>query len=232
MHPQSVDRMPAAEYGIGADISGGVGSTPSCLSIIRITGEKVGEYVNAHIKPIPFAVLAVAICRLFADEGGNGAYFVWEQQGPGVPFGQAVIDLGYRHLYFKINGYDKSVSNKPGWYPGPEMKRVLLEDYKAALVDGSFFNPSDRALEQCLEFRYDRQGRPEHPGEVQTDDPAAGRVNHGDLVIADGLAWMLAKDRTGGRRTLEKANAPHEPNTLGWFMAIEEAQRRRQEDEY
>ena len=44
----------------------------------------------------------------------------------------------------------------------------------------------------------DRQGRPEHPGEVQTDDPAAGRVNHGDLVIADGLAWMLAKDRTGG----------------------------------
>ncbi len=76
----------------------------------------------------------------------------------------------------------------------------------------------------------DRQGRPEHPGEVQTDDPAAGRVNHGDVVIADGLAWMLAKDRTGGRRTPEKANAPPEPNTLGWFMALEEGQRRRREE--
>src|SRR5437016_4541512 len=103
--------MPAAEYAVGADISGGVGSSPSCLSIIRIlTGEKVGEYLNPHIKPGEFAVLAVAICRLFADERGDGAYFVWEQQGPGVPFGQTVIDLRYQRLYYKTDGLGKRTS--------------------------------------------------------------------------------------------------------------------------
>jgi hypothetical protein len=66
------------------------------------------------------------------------------------------------------------------------------DDYRAALDAGRFVNPSERALTQCLGYRYDAGGNPEHPNEKNTHDPAAGRVNHGDLVVADMLAWMLA----------------------------------------
>jgi hypothetical protein len=201
LHPLEAGGVPRAKYVAGADVAAGTGATPSCLSVARAaTGEKVAEYVNPSIGPDKFGVLAAALCRLFSDADGGAAYFCWEHAGPGIKFGQVVLELGMRNVFYRVDDFNlkKTISDRPGWYPTPDGKRLLLEDYRTALVNGQFTNPSDRALAQCLEFRYDARGNPEHPGEAQTEDPSAGRVNHGDLVIADALAWKLAKELGAG----------------------------------
>jgi hypothetical protein len=158
------------------------------------TGEKVGEYLNPDISSDGAGVLAVALCQTFAGETGQPAILVWEHVGPGIKFAKTVLDLGFRRVWYRVDEFDnkKSVATTPGWNPTTIGKRMAHDDYRAALDAGRFVNPSERALTQCLGYRYDAGGLPEHPDEKNTHDPAAGRVNHGDLVVADMLAWMLA----------------------------------------
>lgn len=195
LNPTPDGKVPPGKYGVSCDISGGTGATPSCLTITRLaTGEKVGEYMNAMIAPEQFGILAIAVCRMFNDGEGQEAILVWEQMGPGQKFAKTVIELGFRRLWYREDVFDmeKSISSTPGWNPTTAAKRLLHDDYLAALDSGRFSNPSERALDQCLGYRYSVAGEPEHPNEKQTNDPSAGRVNHGDLVVADALGWMLA----------------------------------------
>lgn len=207
VHPKD-GKIPADVYAAGADISTGNGATPSCLSFIQSrTGLKVGEYTHCRLYPEKFAFVASALCWLFKTEEGQGAYFAWEAQGPGQTFGKVLVeDLGYRNVYYHIDETKRNPkpTGKPGWYPLPNLKNLLIREYNAALMSGLFVNRSREALEECREFKYDSRGNVTH-AKQDTGDLSGSRVNHGDHVIADALAWKMAK---GKQSTLQSEKDP------------------------
>lgn len=229
-HLNAHNKPPRAPYGAGADLSTGSGATPSCLSFVNCsTGEKVLEYANPFIDPIGLAPLAVALCWLFCDESGEGAYFAWEMHGPGIKFGQTVIELGYRNVYFRTNEQALlgTPSDIPGWVPHPTNKRVLLEDYRMALSTRRMINRSARALDETLSFIFDGQGKIKHGAEESEGDPTGARENHGDRVIADALAWKMSKGRLGNL-IIRAAEGP-KVNSILWRRARTERIRSQQE---
>lgn len=188
---------PPSKYVMGWDIALGTGATPSCGSIVDgRTGCKVAEYANSYISPDDLGAYAVALAWAFKDETGSPAKMAWEANGPGIRFGLKVIELGFRHIYYRTDDLrvSKKASVRPGWYPTPEGKGVLIMGYDAALKTGAFMNPSKLALEETLGFRRNIRGHVETGESVSRDDPSGSGVNHGDRVIADALACMLAKD--------------------------------------
>lgn len=211
-------KPPFRYYGAGADISQGTGATNSTFSIVDgVTGEKVLEYASPNISPERFGVLAVGLCKFFANLSGEGAKLAWENHGPGVAFGKMVWDgLGYRHVYYKTNetGLWKRVqSDQPGWNPSGSSKLLLLRDYMEALVSGRCTNRSKEALEECLSFEYDQSGNMVNAKERNIEDPSGARENHGDRVIADALAWKMVSQ--GVKEQLkEKPDARPDPNSF------------------
>lgn len=187
-------RPASAVYGAGSDISWGTGATPSVyVAGNASTGEKVAEYANSHIRPHEFGTLCVALCRLFRDGEGNGAKFCWESQGPGRTFGDRVIELGYRNVYYTTNEHviSKKPSDKPGWYSGE--KKEVLEEYRTDLKLRHFLNRSKPALKECMAFKYDGRGQVVHGEEDAINDPSGARVNHSDRVIADALCNKMRR---------------------------------------
>jgi hypothetical protein len=197
VRPKQDWSIPEGHYGAGADISTGSGATNSCFSIGNsLTREKVLEYATPNVSAEDFAAHCVALCRLFKDSCGRGALLAWEHNGPGQLFGKRVLELRYRRIYYRESidtGTGAKKSDQPGWFPLPKQKRILLEDYRAALYERQVINHSAEALREFLEYRYNRAGDVEHPSDRESDDPTGARVNHGDRVIADALMWKMMK---------------------------------------
>lgn len=216
-------RIPRSRYTMGGDISEGNGATPSCLTVFDPgTREKVAEYADAHLSPQDLAPLASALGWLFCDEAGNPARFAWEMHGPGLKFGQRVVGLNYPNIYYRIDVFKERVqrSDRPGWYPTNDTKLLLLQDYRHALHDGLFVNPSDLALAECLNFQYSPDGmRVINSFEEAVDDPSGARINHADRVIADALAWMMGKDDPTAEEIRVETLTQH-PGSLGGRRAL------------
>lgn len=230
-HPDTDGRPPKGKYAGGADLSTGSGATNSCISFVNAhTGEKVLEYCNPFITPDRLAPLAVALCLLFKADDGDTCLFAWEQQGPGLKFGSTVTDLGYRRIYYKSNEFElnSETSEKPGWYPAPANKRLLLEDYRSALASTQFLNRSWEALDETMAFRYGKGGKVEHGGEQGGDDPSGANANHGDRVIADGLAWKMAKSI--GRLGYVKPEDEVKIGSLAWRRQLHETAVRQRDE--
>lgn len=226
---------PRGVYKIGADLSSGVGRTNSCLSIVlATTGEKIGEFTSPFVLPDQMAYLAIALAWLFKTEEGEGAQVVWEKRGPGAVFGLKVLELGYGNVYYVDRGFKvkKQLSRtEPGWNPTPEAKRILLEDYRSALMSRQFLNHSEVALREFFRFRYQRDGSVVHSEEESKDEPSGARSNHGDRVIADALAWLLSKPHWAVTKKTEVKEPPI--LSLEWRRELHRRQRERElEDVY
>lgn len=196
-HPRG-NLIPPGRYALAADIAAGTGASPSCLAIGNAQlGEKIGEYRNALISPQDFAKLCAALGHFFADEDGREALFCWENAGGvGAAFQKTFFECQYGNIYYhpvlQAFGAVRQDRKKPGWYPTDQGVRSLMESYKSALFDGRFLNPCKSALEDCLRFVHVKGGKIKHAEEErEADDPSAGRVNHGDQVLADALLNML-----------------------------------------
>lgn len=221
---------PVGKYAFGCDVSAGTGTTNSCASAMNVqTGEKVLEYANANIDAKSFAPLVVALCRLFKAADGEGATLGWEIPGPGKTFGETAVELGYRNILKRPREdlVTKEYTEKIGWAATPETKRALLEEYRAAIYTRKMMNFSEKALEECLLFKYDDRGYPQHGGEDLRDDPSGAKVNHGDRVIADGIAWMLGKGQATRIKREEAAVIPI--HSLAWRRKIWNDRRRQEE---
>lgn len=184
-------RFPAGSYVVGCDISNGTGASNSVASVVnRRTGEKVAEYTTPYLKPHAFAKEVIALCRLFHD-----AYLIWEGNGPGQSFRDAILDRGYTNIHYRenTNSVRRTVTDAAGWWSSPQSKQALLEDYGEALATGKFLNPSEPALKECRAYRF-AKGKVEHSSASQTDDLSGAGDNHGDRVIADAVAWHAVKD--------------------------------------
>ncbi len=195
--PKGDGTPPFGSYAGGSDIAEGVGATPSCLTLINTgTGEKILEYIDRWIAPEAFAVLCVALCNLFKSADGETVKFAWEMAGPGDRFGRKLVSLGYRNIYYRVNEqkaiWSQKVSDQPGWYPNPDSRDRLMADYRSALYSRQFINHSVFSLKEFMKLRYDRQGHVEYGGSPLEDFAGAG-VNHGDIVVADAIAWKMGK---------------------------------------
>jgi hypothetical protein len=228
--PGAHGRLPRDRYGVGADVSAGTGATPSCLSACSArTGEKVLSWSDPNVDPKDFAVFAVAVCRFLEDASGEPGKMAWEHVGPGVSFGKQVLGLGFRRCHFRTN--EKKVGSRadhesPGWYPTPDAKRILLEDYRAALSNSRYVNRDKDALAECLSFRYMPNGYVEHAGESGGDDPAAARWNHGDMTIADALGYKMAVSLGLGEAVAVREVQEVRAGSLAWRRQVVEAAER------
>jgi hypothetical protein len=183
---QTEKRPRPGTYVIGCDVSQGTGASNSCASIGDVgEQEKIGEYVSSDMAPERFAKVVVALARFFHD-----ALIIWEGNGPGMVFGDMVIELGYRRIYYRESERDiaPKPSSSPGWFSSAETKLVLLGQYRRVLGD-PLINRSREALEECKYYVFLSTGKVEHSEAANTLDSSGARENHGDRVIADALLW-------------------------------------------
>lgn len=80
-----------------------------------------------------------------------------------------------------------------GWWSTRDTKRLLLGQYATALIDGFAENKSEFALKECSEYIHEPNGNIVHAKSRNSIDPTVSGENHGDCVIADGLAVHLMK---------------------------------------
>lgn len=221
--PDAYGRLARSRYFAAADVSTGRGITPSCISgIDGLRGQKVAEFTSAKIDELSLSPVAIAFCNLLLDEEGNGAKFVWETPGPGVKFGEKVRELGYGNIYRQMREdmFTRKMTERVGWVKTDKTGLKLLEEYKDALFTETLTNPSKEAMEETLDFFYNDQGYPEH-GKLNVGEPGGAKVNHGDRVIADAMAWMLAKPyyKTPERR--EEPESARQDSMAGRFAEWE-----------
>lgn len=240
VQPKGDGRLPVSRYTIGSDISsglGGKGSTASCAA--GIDGDrsmKVMEYKHPKLFEHEWAQLVVALCWLLGGPDDSGAYLAWDASGQqGGKFEQAVLELGYRNIYYDdsdLISLHATRTRRPGWFSTNKQKYSVLKDYMVALYDRTLVDRSEECLLETLLFEYDKNKHTVvHAGEIRTNDPSGAGKNHGDMVIATALGWMLAKEMgEGGRKSQLATSGVLEPNTLGWLLALEEGRRRREED--
>lgn len=216
---------PKSDYAIGCDIatgSGGKYASRSAASIVDIrSGEKVGEYLTNEETPPIFAERVIELCKWF-----NNAFLLWEANGPGGEFGKVVVDSGYRHIYFRRNEDQiirRHAGDQPGWWSRPKTKRVLLSEYGSALRAHKFTNYSGEAIEECRQYTHNPSGDIVHSAAANAYDPTQKGENHGDIVIADALAWRGIREK---RVNLEVSEKKHIFDPSPFSMAGRQAERR------
>lgn len=189
-------------YVVGCDIATGSvdnqkrGASNSVACVCdKTTGEQVAELAISGMNPILFARYAVALCRWFGGYEDDGAYLIWEDNGPGETFRGEILDIGYRNFYWRRNEEKASrpVTEKPGWFSGPEKKRTLLENFCEALRDGNFLLRSADACNELPYYVYLPNNRVGHHGSERGDDPSHARTNHSDRIIAAALCSLAMK---------------------------------------
>lgn len=234
-YPSDLDSEPVdppadTVYAMGVDISAGNGSSNSAICIwdaVRRT--KVCQAVNNRIQPMQWADLAVALARWFSGSDRLGAYMIWEHEGHGISFGQHVMDLDYRNIYRQQNEetYGRKMSDRPGWSPTQRNKQEVMDRYRDALYTESAVNPCRMSLDECREFIYDGSGFIRHTLEMAASDNSARRRFHGDVVVADSLAWFLVDKHIIIRSKAVDSEAGKYPyGSYGW--RLEEARKRRE----
>lgn len=195
--PDERMRIASSEYVIAADISNGTGASNSALSIgDKITGQKVAQFISPHVRPEQLAVLAVSLGRLFCNHEGHEALLIWESNGPGRNFGDRVLELGYSNIWLRRRdeGFDKRVSDIPGFASTQASKLSLLGEYRRLLATGKFINRSRRAVEECRSYIHSPTSGVKHSRSETNPDPSGARDNHGDIVIADALLARLLNE--------------------------------------
>lgn len=233
-------RPKASKYVAGVDLSTGRGRTNSCVTIIdSLLNEKVASYTTPAIKPDGMAEITVALCRLFADSDGEGAKLVWECPGPGMDFGDVVIKLGYRNIYYRTQSertgprlISRDKAEVPGWFQTNDGMRWLIDRYCRALEGQIYITREELELNETLSFQWTPDGRTvKSSEETAADDPSGAKSNHGDRVVASALAWMLCSE---WQRKAEVAEARAVPvGSLAWRrqMAEDESPETRYEEE-
>ena len=222
IEPQDVNgkllKVQPSIYTVALDVSYGVGSTPTCVTIFDIVrGLKVGMYVNAWKDPKAMAPFAIALARVFKNAGDQPALLAWETPGPGHILGDMVVkEYGFKNVFWNIvNSFagEERESDTPGWFANTKSKMELHSKYHIALKTGEFVNWDEESLRETLNYVH-LNGTVEHPKSKKNEDASAEGSNHGDRVVADGLAWLMAK-RLGAR--LEAENPPEvfvHPNSI------------------
>lgn len=169
-------------YVVTADVATGQGGKYSSNSVITIvnatTGEQVLEYATNQIPALEFADHAVALCKAF-----HNAYLGWEHMGPGVAFGNLVLQ---GHLYTRCfkrytegKGGGKKKTNDFGFITRGAMRIIGFEELKDFVLKKKVLIRSSAAANEFSQY-IEIPGPKIHHVQVKGESDAA----HGDRVIA------------------------------------------------
>ena len=196
--------MVSSNYAIGVDNARGQGATETCMCILDMTtGEKVGEFADAFVKPVDVAPMLIALGWAFQNQSEEDpkqvepAFLIWETTGPGAEMWETMAKIGYPRVFRRnkstttsdLNG--KKQHETPGYLPNDINNTELMRQYESALRAGRFVNPSEAAMKETLLFKWNRRGRIEHSRIESPEDFSGARENHSDRAIADALACKL-----------------------------------------
>lgn len=216
-----------SNYKVGADISGGVGATPTCFSVGDVlSNRKVAEWASAGYTPEHAVPVASAICRMFASANGEPAQLIFDATGSaGSQFSDALKKSNFRNIWMYRHelGLNVRVSDKFGWFSTGHNKAILLAAYESALRKGLLINPSEVALKECLAF--EKTGTTiEHGHSLRSENPDEGKSSHSDITIADALMWKLMEEAGAAKDPEERAKEAgddYPPDSLGGMLAAE-----------
>lgn len=213
---------PSEVHCIGVDLGYGVGSSNTVFSVgNRHTRRKVAEYAWPGVTPDEAAMLCAALGIWYGGPTGP-AFICAERNGPGEVFFKRMHELEYGNLWYErrpataVQRFDLTM--RFGWNSGADSKEALLGGYRAAMIGGTFFNPSEAALDECPSYQYDDSMRitSQFDRTKARDDPA--RVKHGDRVIADALL-NLCFDWTG--EPIQKPKPVFAPGSYGDIFGLQ-----------
>jgi len=177
-------------FGLGSDVSFGTGASNSSTTVVDLeNGRKLALLKDPHTAPDDFADETIALAKWF-----NGGFMIWDASGPsGRTFTRRVIEKKYHRIYYRTDEerLRARISDQPGYYLNPEDRAILLRDYRKALSDRTFINPSESGLREALQFIVKPGGGVEHSNAANSQDPTGAREAHGDEVIGDALASRL-----------------------------------------
>ena len=196
---------PARPYVVGVDAAAGTGASNSVLSIWDAKScEEVGQYCDPNIKPERLAKLAIACCKWFWD-----AYMIWETNGSGRAFGDAVIEWGFGRYYRRPGNVETGESAaKAGWAPTRDNKYQLLSQFRGALSDRTVCCRSEQTLLEALEYMFLGNNWVEHSSLNENEDPSGARDQHGDRVIAAALAVKVMDDQPKAVTEVKRERSP------------------------
>lgn len=184
---------------LAIDLGQGVGSSNSVISVGNAdTRTKFAEFASAGVLPERMAVEAGLAGLWLGGRFGTGFVNFEVNGGTGETFAKYIQVIGYGNVHRDKRRPSDVASPDPGrigWRSSYDAKVTLLEDYRAALSLGRFFNPSAAALDECLGYHYDKRRRLVSEQEAMIAIAADGaRAPHGDRVIADALLWRTMQN--------------------------------------
>lgn len=202
-------RLPARHIGLAVDAGLGTGASNSVIHIGNLeTGEKLGCLATCSIGPGRLAKIAVAIKKWL------GAEMIWETNGSGRSFGEAVVELDSTGCYVdedddKIGGASKM---RYGWAPTKSRKKALFEKHVERWRDGEYVTYDRMEIMEARNYQHDMSGGVSFGPSMDTEDPTGARDNHGDRVTAAALFTRLRETwmRKNGIERGKKPMTPHE----------------------
>lgn len=214
IRPDDIPRMrtEGRQWAIGVDVATGTGMSNSVASVVEVSaGHKVAEYASPHMRPDRFALAVMGLAWMFADDRNAPAMIAFEAPGPGRNFGDKCIECGFPNLYRNVAEWHGSAGRDAcGWWPTKDNRRALYMNYKEALHEGWFHNPSRKALSECFEIVYTVAGWITNAFSVAVNDPSGAKENHGDRPTADALA-ELCRRRLGTDDAKERRREAEPP---------------------
>jgi hypothetical protein len=235
INPKSEKELPRMRAGAAVDVSAGVGASPSTLVVANAqTGQKVLEYKNATIYAHKFACFVASMLRMFRCDRGHHPILVFEIQGSAVFEREIVKEYKYFPCYGRrdedIVGGKRDNSGRLGWNPSDKAILALMEDYRDALYEQRFINPSEESLDDCLNIVYTDTSVEYRARGKKKMDGSGAKVHHGDVVRTDALVWKMIKDTYEGPEIKEKAEVL-DPRTSAGRERLAELQWGREEAE-
>lgn len=208
-------RPPIGEYSVGADVAAGTGgqfSSESGLVIWnRRTREQVALWASSRVKPEPFGVFAIAVCRWF-----HGAILVPEVNGPlGTTFINSARETGYSNLYLRevTDDISKSTTKKIGYFNN-DGGAAILGRLQSDMIKGLCKVRSSRIIQQFLEYEW-RGGKLVHASSETSDSESDKGRTHGDVAIAAAVGYLPVMSYS--RLTEEEQeDTEYELGTFGW----------------
>lgn len=176
------DYNPAHRYGMGIDLSDGVGSDSCSLVLFDFTdGLIVASADNNEIGPDIFTYEAIKI----GEEFGNCIIAPEVNNTCGGIAVAALKERSYPNIYQKelTDNINNVISKRIGWHTSGKSKTDMLYDFKRDFNAGLVTIRDERILREMLQYTTNDLGET-HKSMV---------TRHFDLLMATCIAWQMDK---------------------------------------